>query len=286
MKRWLGGLVVLVLMGCGKEVEALSGVEANDLPLPHALPGDWLDQHEEKGQTFEQFLASHPGKTSLIRNTIYLRPLGSFDQNQLKLISLTQSYLEAFFQTDVRLLDITSNAVIPDDKKRTGRDGNEQLLAGYILDPVLEKEKPWNAAALMAISSHDLYPSEDWNYVFGLASYSKQIGVSSIFRLQDGELTDYNFNRTLIRLLKVSSHEIGHMFGLAHCIDAACLMNGSNNLGETDRSPTRLCSHCQKKISHTLGYDHKKRLEALISFFENHQLEQEAVLLKQDKAAL
>ncbi|WP_280115303.1 hypothetical protein [Flavobacterium fluviatile] len=34
----------------------------------------------------------------------------------------------------------------------------------------------------------------------------------------------------------MSSHEIGHMFGLHHCIVADCVMNGTDSMSETDRS--------------------------------------------------
>jgi archaemetzincin len=35
----------------------------------------------------------------------------------------------------------------------------------------------------MAITEKDLYPKPDWNFVFGLASYTEQIGVTSMYRL-------------------------------------------------------------------------------------------------------
>lgn len=82
--------------------------------------------------------------------------------------------------------------------------------------------------------------------------------------------------------MKISSHEISHMFGLHHCIDANCVMNGTNNLSETDKNTSRLCSHCQRKLNYTLKYDNQKRLTELISFFTRNKLESELGILQKD----
>lgn len=160
------------------------------------------------------------------------------------------------------------------------------MLAGYILDSILKKEKPPRAIAVMGLSKFDLYPKPEWNYVFGLASYRDHVGVSSIFRFQDGQLTEQNFNLCLSRLIKVSSHEIGHMFGLHHCIEAQCVMNGTNNIEETDRNPVRLCSFCQRKLHASLQYSHSKRLRDLENFFNRNGLQRAADLMRKDLDAM
>ena len=33
------------------------------------------------------------------------------------------------------------------------------------------------------------------------------------------------------------THEIGHMFGIKHCVHFNCLMNGSNHEEENDSKP-------------------------------------------------
>jgi archaemetzincin len=96
------------------------------------------------------------------------------------------------------------------------------------LDSILIKQKPQDAVALMGITERDLYPIPEWNYVFGLASYENGVGVTSIYRFANGHLTGSNFNESMLRLMKISSHEIGHMFGITHCLNANCVMNGTN----------------------------------------------------------
>jgi archaemetzincin len=134
----------------------------------------------------------------------------------------------------------------------------------------------------MAISARDLYPKPDWNYVFGLASYTDRVGVTSIYRLQEKTLTPENYTRSLTRLIAISSHEIGHMFSMWHCTYARCVMNGTNSLQETDAMPNRLCSQCQMKLHWNFQYDNTRRLQELTAFFYKNQLRSDYLLANRD----
>lgn len=48
------------------------------------------------------------------------------------------------------------------------------------------------------------------------------------------------------------AHEIGHMFGLRHCIYFSCLMSGSNHLEETNAKPIEFCPVCIRKLQSNL----------------------------------
>ena len=72
----------------------------------------------------------------------------------------------------------------------------------------------------------DIYPKEEWNYVYGLASLFDKVGVFSFARYdpdfwkdesQHRLFEDKPWDRILSRACKVMSHEIGHMFSLKHC---------------------------------------------------------------------
>lgn len=43
-----------------------------------AGPNDWLAQHKEAGQTFDQYLKSNPNRPTATRTTLYVQPLGKF----------------------------------------------------------------------------------------------------------------------------------------------------------------------------------------------------------------
>ena len=58
-------------------------------------------------------------------------------------------------------------------------------------------------------------------------------------------------------------HEIGHMFGIKHCIHFSCVMNGSNHLEETKRRPMALCPVCLRKLHYNLNFDILERYKAI-----------------------
>jgi archaemetzincin len=280
MKKWLL-LLVVICCSCRKD-SYFDTVAQNDVKLNSPMPGEWLDQHKEKGQSFESFLKTKPAIPNNASNVIYLQPIGNFTATQLKQLELTREHLELFFQATTQTLHPISDAIVPKTARRNGMENNDQLLAGFILDSILIHQKHPNAIALMGICEKDLYPKPEWNFVFGLASYRARVGVSSVYRLQDMAYGNGSANLCLERLIKISSHEIGHMFGLRHCIDADCVMNGTNNIEETDNNPARLCSHCQRKLQTLLRYDNIKRLKGLEDFCKRNQLEKERNLIGKD----
>ena len=276
---------MVILLSCVKQDCAIQDIinklRSNDKHLDVPQPGEWLYEHHEKGQTFKAYLSCSPVTPTSEKKLIYLQPIGSFDTMQLNLIKFTKEYLEAFYNLEINILDVISNDVIPDSVKRI-KDGNEQVLASYILNGILREKLPNDAIALMAITELDLYPNPSWNFVFGLASYKNKVGVTSLFRLCDHELNSSNYTSGLSRVIKILSHEIGHMFSLHHCTNAVCLMNGSNSLRETDNTPNRLCSECTGKIIWNLKMDTKERLIKLQEFFSKHQMHKDMTLINND----
>ena len=49
------------------------------------------------------------------------------------------------------------------------------------------------------------------------------------------------------RLLKEALHELGHLAGLAHCDDPACLMAQSADVAAVDRKGAALCAPCRDR---------------------------------------
>lgn len=261
-------------------------ISKNDIKLGPPKEGEWLFVHKEKGQTFEQYKKANPVRPSANRSVIYLLPIGNFTPLQEKAMQLTRDYLEIFFQQQTVLLKTVSDKTVPASATRQRGADNIQLLAPYVLDTLLKNRTPANGIALMGISAKDLYPKESWNYVFGIASYVKRVGVSSIYRLQNKQLDTTNFKLCLSRLMNVFSHEIGHMMSISHCTAARCVMNGSNTLYETDQSPNRLCAECQKKLCWNFRYDSKQRLQQLSNFCEQNGLQKDLNVLELDRKAV
>ena len=122
---------------------------------------------------------------------------------------------------------------------------------------------------ILAITNQDLYPRDEWNFVFGLADMDTQCGTFSFHRhaevdpsegLSESEMKDVWMKRSCSTMV----HEIGHMFGLKHCIYYECTMNGSNGSFE-DRYPDRtLCPICLAKLKLNAKFDCSERFQHLI----------------------
>lgn len=283
MKRLSLVLILVFFISCKKETpkSPLDNLADLDVKLSVPKPGEWLAEHNESGQSFEKYTQIDPVTISEKRKVIYIQPIGNFTSEEKKIVDKTVEYVGKFFQLKTTMLSLIPEDAIPSDKKRMN-SGVEQFDASYITHKVLPKKMPDDGIVVMAITAKDLYPSEDWNYVFGLASYQKRTGVSSFNRF----LTDNDYTLCLNRITKTAVHEIGHMFTINHCKHAVCLMNGVNHLPESDTKPNALCSECLKKLSWNLKYDDKKRFNELISFLNSNHLEKDALLLQRQLEAL
>ena len=64
-------------------------VRALDTVSLHVGPGEWLAEHKEEGQTFEEYIAGRPVTPTGKRNIIYVQPLGEFTEAERKVVKLT-----------------------------------------------------------------------------------------------------------------------------------------------------------------------------------------------------
>ena len=124
---------------------------------------------------------------------------------------------------------------------------------------------------ILAVTNNDLYPRDSWNFVFSLADMTNRCGVFSFARhaVQGFEGTDMTEEqRQLVthrRSCSTMVHEIGHMFGLQHCIHYECTMNGSNGSFELAAHPNRtLCPICLAKLKINCKFDCRERYNKLI----------------------
>lgn len=75
----------------------------------------------------------------------------------------------------------------------------------------------------------------------------------------------------LARVCRTSSHELGHCFGMDHCIYYACVMQGTATLAEDSRQPPYLCPIDMAKVNRATGVGEKDRYQVLGAFCEKYK---------------
>jgi archaemetzincin len=240
---------------------------ADDYHSPVSQPkeGDWLYSQKESGQTFSKFL-SEGNKVAPNRRTIYINPLQTMDQQFLNNCLL---YCQSFFYPmSVKLINIASLKSLHIESRINEYTGKIQYNAGEI-NSKMSNYVPNDAHCVVSILLDDLYPRKEWNFVFGLASYYKRVGVFSFARFNpsffDKPEPDNVENYLLYRSCSTLVHEICHTFGIAHCVFYSCLMNGSNNLEEQAKRPLIECPVCLRKLQHSIGFDALERYNKLMN---------------------
>jgi archaemetzincin len=259
----------------GVSVEDLEKVISKLRPLHKTLgkpgPGDWLDQHREPGQTFKEYLQFNPNTPQGKRNVIYIQPLGDFTPTQRKMVTLTADFMGCYFYVPVKVKEDIPLSLIPRQARRVHPSwGMKQILTSYVLDVVLKKRLPKDAAAYIAFTASDLWPGRGWNFVFGQASIYERVGVWSIYRNGDPDKSEEDFRLCLLRTMKTAVHETGHMFSMLHCILYECCMCGSNHREESDRRPVFLCPECLAKVCWATRSDPVQRYKKLADFFKKN----------------
>ncbi len=234
-------------------------------------PGEWLAEHKEKYQTLAQYIQTNPTQTDSIRNKIYITRIGKFSTAENQIVTKTARYLQAFYGLQVKYVDLpdTSNYLQGVREKDTA-DFGMQLNATHVLNQVLAPIVPPDAAILIALTNIDLYPGNDWNYIFGLATLKKRVGVWSMKRFGDASQPE-GFDNCFQRTIRTATHEIGHMFTLRHCVKYECCMNGSNHLYELDDRPTYFCPDCLAKYCWNFKQPAQMHLTRVKQFWEEEK---------------
>jgi archaemetzincin len=242
---------------------------------------EWLWDHKESGQSFKNYSTGMINSPSKTFQTVYIQNLDKgIKNNIIKNSFLTDDIVEhlrtvlELYYPGIKARVTTQSPVINFETLGVDSRYNDpyfQYHAGQTVDK-LSKKIPKDGLLIVGLTEYDLYPREEWNFVFGLASKEAGCGVFSFRRYYDEmaymiESIDDSEVKLLDLVTKLASrvmiHETGHLFGLKHCIYFNCLMNGSNNFQENLAKPYELCPVCLRKMQFNLKFDIIKRFESL-----------------------
>ncbi|CAM6126277.1 unnamed protein product [Calypogeia fissa] len=75
------------------------------------------------------------------------------------------------------------------------------------------------------------------------------------------------------RVCKTASHELGHCFGIDHCVYYACIMQGTASVAEDARQPPYLCPVDEAKLESAIGGGKHERVAKVIEFCDKKENE-------------
>lgn len=229
------------------------------------FPGDhehkgvgWNDIFAEPGESFEAYISGYKWGTAI--RSVHIYPLGTPCKRLEEATSLMREFIAIAFSSEVVVEEPLDPPTGAYNSHFDQYDANT-VLNGMMYNDRIDKVHCLN----VAVTETDMYAGR-LNFVFGYADYVNHVGIVSLARL--GGRKDHSlFAR---RLLKLARHEIGHMYGMAHCTNPSCVMRGANSRAEADSTPLNLCPSCAAKLAYRLGDDGKERNKALEAFYRKH----------------
>jgi archaemetzincin len=86
-------------------------------------------------------------------------------------------------------------------------------------------------------------------FIFGQAFLNGRCGIASAYRLHN-ERYGLKPNHKILtdRLRKEVIHELGHTFGLYHCINPVCVMRSGTYVEDIDQKDWHFCPKCRKEL--------------------------------------
>jgi len=118
-----------------------------------------------------------------------------------------------------------------------------QYAAAAILDWLLRSPPP-DGGWRLALLPGDLFAA-GLESALGVSTLGGCCGVLALAPLHAAPGGDDSGSVFFRRVLTEAVHEIGHMAGLGHCDDSACVMHFSRTVEETDRKGADFCPACR-----------------------------------------
>lgn len=182
---------------------------------------------------------------SATQKNLLLIPFADLDEGPFSLQELAGDLAAVFG------LEAAVAAALPIPAEAFERRRHQYSAEGFLAAAARSPVAPIGpaSAVLLGITSLDLFAPR-LNFVFGMADAGLAVAVISLCRLRPefyGEDPDPRLLRQ--RALKEAIHELGHIFGLAHCDRQACIMHFSTSIQDTDRKGPGFCGLCTSRMN-------------------------------------
>lgn len=126
-----------------------------------------------------------------------------------------------------------------------------QYHSAKLLAMLLERI-PNGRSKVLGVTSYDLFLPV-LTFLFGQAQVNNRVSVFSTFRLHNEFYGLPQSNELLYtRALKEAVHELGHTFGLRHCLNPGCTMNASTYVEDIDLKEAYFCSDCNRFVQQSI----------------------------------
>jgi archaemetzincin len=108
---------------------------------------------------------------------------------------------------------------------------------------------PRGVEKIFAVTEKDLYIPM-LSFIFGQAQLGGVAAIVSLARLRQ-EFYGLPPNAALLaeRARKEALHELGHTYGLVHCVEVDCAMSLSTNVRQLDLKGNGFCADCRATIA-------------------------------------
>lgn len=244
-------------------------------PVNIPKPSDWLYQHKELGQSYKNYSTGMINQPSKLHNTVFINILdenplqGFLNEEKIKIII---NILGCYYP-NVNFELMKKHYSHKDLKIDCRENYYLQYNAGQTIDNLC-KLIPKSGLLIIGVTVDDIYPRDEWNFVYGLANSMYGCAVFSLKRHIEEALEEYqtdDVNKIALYAIKNATktmiHEIGHLFGIKHCIYYNCIMNGHNHSKE--KSNPFFCPVCLRKIHYNLKFDIVKMYKSCLEYFIN-----------------
>jgi len=243
--------------------------------LPAPQPGDYLYDHEEKGQTFNAYcrrLSSDNFTPTEQMHTFLIVPMGTDFRRSIcaEWLEHLVSFCRAFF-TGCEV-EVLADAIPLDGVDHRENEFHHcQYRCSDLLDMLEGHEDVPHHPGLesvycrLGVTLEDIYPNEDYNYAFGRGLFDRRVGIFSFARHSPDfgngmhALESSTHLEAPAKMLWLSKcihtmvHETCHILQMRHCVYYRCLMNGSSGHDDSAGRTMFLCPICLRKLLFALA---------------------------------